>query len=122
MMIIRPATRDDIETFSKLRNKPTILAWVGDIDGRIAGIAGFARSGGRWYGFCDLHDEARPYKITIARAARLAMQEAKRRGIRFAYAQTDQNEPGAERWLTSLGFRIDPRTPSLYRWNAQCLD
>ena len=117
-MIIRPATGDDIEAFSKLRNKPTIMAWVGDIDGRIVGIAGFARTGGRWYGFCDMHDEARPYKMKIARAAKRAMQEANRRGIRFIYAQTDPNELGAERWLKSLGFRVDPRTPSLYRWVA----
>ena len=117
-MIIRPATGEDIEAFSKLRNKPTIMAWVGDIDGRIVGIAGFARSGGRWYGFCDMHDEARPYKMKIARAARRAMQEAKRRGICFIYAQTDPKEPGAVRWLTSLGFHIDPRAPSLYRWRA----
>ena len=117
-MIIRPATRDDIEAFSKLRNKPTIMAWVGDIDGRIVGIAGFARTSGRWYGFCDLHEEARPHKMKIARAARRAMQEAKRRGIRYVYAQIDPEEPGAEPWLRSLGFRIDPRMPSLYRWGT----
>ena len=117
-MIIRTATRDDIEAFSKLRNKPTIMAWVGDIDGRIVGIAGFARVHGRWYGFCDMREEARPYKMTIARAAKRAMQDAKRHGIKFIYAKNDPKELGAERWLTSLGFRIDPRSQQLYRWSA----
>ena len=56
--------------------------------------------------------------MKIAKAAKRAMQEANRRGIRFIYAQTDPNELGAERWLKSLGFRVDPRTPSLYRWVA----
>lgn len=115
-MIVRQATREDIAAFSDMANKPTILAWVGEDEGKVVGIAGFAYSRGRWFGFCDLRPEARKYKMTIARAAIRAMREARARGIRYVYAQPDPEELGAKRWLTSLGFSADHRTPSLYRW------
>lgn len=113
---IRPATREDIDTFSDLKNKPTIKAYVGEIDGEIVGIGGLAFSQGRWFGFCDLTDKARGHKMTIARMGKRIMADAREMGIRFVYAQADQNEPTALRWLTSLGFELDPRTLSLYRW------
>ena len=116
--IVRPATREDIEAFSDLRNKPTLRAWVGEIDGRIIAIGGLAFSKGRWFGFCDLSDEARQYKMTIARTAKMVLDEARRQGIRFVYAEAGQNERGASRWLISLGFIIDPRSGYLYRWGV----
>lgn len=118
-MIIRPASREDIESFSDMPNKPSMLAWAGEIDGRIVGLAGFVFSKGRWLGFCDLTEEARKHKMTIARAAKRILAEAGNRGIKFIYAEADQNEPRAVRWLTSLGFRIDPRTVYLYRWESR---
>jgi len=117
-MIIRKATAEDIATFSSLTNKPTILAWVGEENGELLGIAGFALSNGRWFGFCDATARARKHKIAIGRAAKRAMEEMKSMGIKYIYADLDRNEPGAERWLRSLGFTIDPRSLSLYRWSA----
>lgn len=117
-MKVRPATREDIEAFSDIPNKPTLKAWVGEVDGEIVALGGFAFSKGRWFGFCDLKDEARRYKMTIARAAKMIIAEAKKQGIRFIYAEADKDEPSAVRWLTSLGFAVDPRTAFLYRWRA----
>ena len=117
MMHVRPASREDIEAFSSAKGKPTIKAWVGEVDGRIVGISGFALAGGRWYIFCDLKEEARQYKMTIARNAHRVMAEARAMGIKYIYAQIDKTEPRAIAWLGTLGFEPDPRS-SLYRWRA----
>ena len=117
-MLIRPATRDDIEAFSDIPNKPSMRAWVGEVDGRIVGLAGFVFSQGRWLGFCDLTEEARKYKMTLARAAKRVIAQARMDGIRFIYTESDPTEPTSVRWLTSLGFTVDPRTAYLYRWKA----
>lgn len=117
-MRIRPATAEDIAAFSDMTNKPTMRAWVGEIDGRVVAIGGIAISQGRWVGFCDLRKEARAYKMTIARTGWRIMDEARRQGIRFVYAGVDPNEPGAVAWLTRLGFERNPLNPSLYRWRA----
>ncbi|MFW6028603.1 MAG: hypothetical protein ACOC9Q_03680 [bacterium] len=116
-LIVRPATREDIEAFSEEAGKPTIRAWVGDLDGEIVAIGGFARIRGRWFGFCDLTDDARPYKMTLMRAAHRAMKAAREQGIRFIYADADRSEPRAMHWLHSLGFEPLANS-SIHRWRA----
>jgi GNAT superfamily N-acetyltransferase len=115
-LLIRPATADDIAAFSDLPAKPSIRAWVAELDGRIVGLAGVALVAGRWLAFCDLTADIRPHKIAIARAAIRFLEQCRRDGIRYVYAEADLREPGSRRWLTSLGFEIDPRTLHLYRW------
>lgn len=118
-MIVRRATAEDIAAFSSLKGKPTMLAWVGDDNGRLVVLGGLAFSQGRWFGFCDLTDEARRHKFAVARTAKRVLREAQTRGIRFVYAERDQHEPRALAWLTSLGFTLDPRSQRLYRWSAE---
>jgi GNAT superfamily N-acetyltransferase len=117
-LIIRPATRDDIEAFASIKQWPSLLAVAGEIDGRIVLLGGLAFMRGRWFAFCELTDEARQHKIAIGRAAKRIFAKAKERGIRFIYAEADPEEPGAVRWLTSLGFTLDPRSGYLYRWES----
>lgn len=117
-LTVRPATRSDIAAFSDLANKPTVRAWIGELDGAIIALGGIALVKGRWIAFVDLTEAARPYKMTIARTAIRFLEAARRDGIRFIYAERDVNEPSAERWLTSLGFTIDPRSEYLFRWRA----
>lgn len=116
--VVRPATRADIDAFSDMANKPTVKAWVGEIDGRIIALAGLSLQGGRWIAFCDLTEEARGHKMTIMRTAKRMMDEARAMGLRYVYAEVSKDEPGAVRWLESLGFRLDPRSQYLYRWDA----
>jgi N-acetylglutamate synthase-like GNAT family acetyltransferase len=113
---IRPATKEDIESFADLPVSPSMKAWAAEIDGRVAGLAGFAFAKGRWIAFCDLTQEARAHKTAIGRATVRAFREARAQGIKFIYAQLDEDEPTAHRWLTSLGFELDPRSAYLYRW------
>lgn len=117
-LIVRPATKSDIEAFSSMANKPTVRAIVGEIDGKIIGLGGLALIKGRWFAFCDLTEEARAYKMTIARAAIRLMASARRDGIKFIYAEAAPDEPRALAWFASLGFTRDPRSDHFYRWCA----
>lgn len=117
-VIVRPATRADIEAYSSQAGKPSIKAVAMEKDGAIIGLGGIACVKGRWIAFCDLKGEARAYKMHIMRAARRFLEEARREGIQFVYAARDESEPGSERWLRRLGFEIDPRSQTLYRWSA----
>ena len=113
-VLVRRATREDIENFSDATMKPTMKAWLGELDGKILGMGGLALSNGRWFAFCDLTDEARKYKMTIVKISYEIMRDAKRSGIKFVYADADTEEPMSRRWLASLGFIPDLKT-GLYR-------
>ena len=118
---VRPARAGDIEAYAATIGKPmvlpTVIAWAGEIDGRVVAIGGVAIAGGRHRAFIDLQPEARPWKMTIARSALRALSHLKALGVRYIYAEPDPDEPGAQRWLASLGFRPDQRSNgALYRW------
>lgn len=117
-VIVRAATREDIEAFSDLEAKPTAKALCAELDGRIIGLGGIAFIRGRWFAFCDLTPEARRYKVLIAKTARRIFADARRDGVKFIYTEADPNEPRAIAWLHSLGFELDPRSQTLYRWSA----
>ena len=114
--VIRRATREDIEVFAPDGPRPTTRAYVADLDGDIIGIFGLMFSQGRWLAFCDLKDEARPFKKTIVKTAKMIFREAEELGIKYIYAEANPSEKMAVRWLISLGFDIDPRGKHLYRW------
>lgn len=117
-VIIRPASREDIDAFSSIENKPTAKAYAADLDGKIIALGGLALFKGRYFAFCDLTPEARRYKVLLAKTARRLFAEARRNGVKFIYAEADTNEPHAIAWLHSLGFELDPRSQTLYRWSA----
>ena len=117
-VIVRPATRADIAAFSDMANKPTVKAWVGDLDGRIIAIGGLFLVRGRWFAFLDLTEEARPYKMTLMRWAHRMLAEARKNGIRFIYAEASPREARSREWLARLGFEPDVRSGYLYRWSA----
>lgn len=117
-IVVRPATHEDIAQFSDLANKPTIRAMVAERDGRIIALGGIALSQGRWYAFADLPEEIRPYKMTIARAAKRFFRDLRRDGIRYVYAEASPVEPRALAWFASLGFEFDERSQHYYRWSA----
>ena len=114
---IEPATVEDIGKFSMGQGWPTLRAWVGKEGDEPIALFGFARgSDARWYAFFDITDKARPYKKTIVRTGKMLMDEARKMGLRYVYAEPDQDEALAVRWLRSLGFEIDPRSGVLMRW------
>lgn len=114
---IGPATDDDLDFFSRGQEWPTVRAWVAKLDGVPVALFGLARAvDARWYAFFDITDAARPYKMTIVKTARMVMDEAQRMGLRYVYAVPDDREPLAMRWMQTLGFRPDPRSHILMRW------
>jgi hypothetical protein len=117
-VIVRRATREDIASFSDMENKPSAVAWVGVLDDKIIALTGFALIRGRWFLFLDLTEEARKHKITMMRTAKMIMAEAQKQGIKFIYAERDEDEPKSEAWLRSLGFDLDPRSDYYFRWAA----
>lgn len=112
---IRPATADDIARFYKGRYPFTATAIVGVVRGRIIGCGGVGQVDGRLVAFCNLKPSARRYKISLVKAAIGIIAEAKAGGAKYIWAEADPREPGAVRWLASLGFK--PTThPRLFRW------
>jgi len=110
------ATRADLEKFYGKNNvRQTMTARVGLVRGRIVGCGGVAYVDGRAFAFCDLKPSARRYKISIVKAARDVIEKVRADGCRVMYAEADANEPGAVRWLTSLGFEPTMKS-GLFRW------
>lgn len=118
-LVVRPATRADIETYAGRPSNETIRAFVGELDGKVIAIGGLATVKGRHFAFLDLDEEARGYKMHIMRMALRMMQNASSRGVRFIFAEADQCEPKSDAWLKRLGFKPDPRSQNLYRWRAK---
>ncbi len=123
VVTVRPATREDIATFAKDMEAPTLRGWVGEVDGKSMALGGFACAKGRWIGFLDVTEEGRGLlkknmyvRAALIRAAVTALREARKQGIRFLYAKADMNYPRADEMLEKLGFHIDPRSQTLYRW------
>jgi hypothetical protein len=118
--VVRPASAEDIARFSDMANKPSILAWVAETsDGRLIAIGGVFLKWGRWYGFVDVRDEMRPHKMILMRAAIRFLNEMRRAGIRYIYAEVAAGEPGAGAWLDSLGFELDERSQHYLRWSGK---
>ena len=115
-LVIRPATKADLDTFYAGQPRPTISAYVGDLDGKIVGIGGLAYVYGRVNIFCDLTKDARRFKIAMHRIGLMLMQQAMADGHRFVYADADMNEPTSDRWLRRLGFAH--MGGNFYRWAA----
>lgn len=115
--VIRPATREDLDKFynGKFRFQFTTIAMVGLVRGRVVGVGGVAYVDGKLVAFAEFKPSARRYKVTIVKAAILAIEQAKAAGARFIWARADPREPGAVRWMTSLGFK-PTNMPQMYRW------
>ena len=117
-LLIRPATREDIEAACSLPLYPRMRALVAERDGALIGFAGVFVREGRWYGFADLTDGLRAHRFLLARAARSFLSDIKRDGIKYIYAEVSPIQPRSLPWLKSLGFRPDPKGSHFYRWSA----
>ena len=102
--VIRSATRKDIAEFSPVSLSRTVTAIVAEVEGRIVAFAGFAHIGGRIVGFFEFNREALAYPVTIHRTAKRLIREQLQKH-KYIYATPDEDEPRAEAWLASLGFR-----------------
>lgn len=83
---------------------PTVKGIAGFVDGKLVAVAGFWITQGKVVAFCNLREEARPYRKTMHRVAVELIEAAKLRHKRIL-AVCDPAEPTAPRWLSRLGFQ-----------------
>lgn len=115
---IRPATRRDLEKFYRTTDiRQSRIADVGVVRGRIIGCGGVAFVDGMAFVFLDLKPSARRYKVALVKAARGVIERVRTSGTRIMYANLDPDEPGAERWVRSMGF-LPTDEPGLFAWRA----
>lgn len=88
-------------------------AWVGELNGKVIAVGGFAHLNGRLIAFYDMDEQARPYRVTLVRAARRIVDDMAKTG-RLLFARLDPDEDG-ERWVRSLGFDPVAGYPGLFR-------
>lgn len=114
---IVPLTHDHlVEWYGEAGRGPTVKGIAALLDGKLIAVAGFRMSGGLIVAFCDLRDEARPYKAAIHRTAVSLLNGAKARHRRIL-AVCDNNETTAAKWLTRLGFRPTDE-PEVWEWRT----
>ena len=120
-IIRRPASKADIERFAEMTDTPlwpTAKAWVGELDGEIVALGGFALVQGRWIGFVDVTKRGRKLlednmyvRAQFMRAMIMGLREMKTAGARFVYVEADTDQRQAEEVIRKLGFEPDPRSP-----------
>lgn len=122
-VVSRPATREDLESFSNVVRWPTAKAWIGTIDGEVIALGGLALIKGRWVGFLDVTEAGREYlqkslmvKAALIRVIVEGLREARVKGVRYIYTEADTQFTGARELLERMGFNLDPRSGCLYRW------
>ncbi|MCC6172073.1 MAG: GNAT family N-acetyltransferase [Gammaproteobacteria bacterium] len=116
-MIVRPTTSADVTELTGEAPPFRIRAWSGVAGGRVIGIGGLAyMPDGTIVAFAHLTPEARAQKFALHRAALKLLAEMEAHGVRRLVATADPDFAAAERWLTRLGFRRDPRHEKVWIW------
>ena len=105
---IVPGTREDIEEYARNYGYTPIsqraIVVAAKIDGRVIGVGGVAFFPGKIaLAFADMSEEARQYPVSIHKAGRMALELARKQGVRRIVATATTVEAGP-RWLLRLGF------------------
>ena len=117
---VRWATADDLDRYyaghPMKGSRTTVTAMVGELNGEIIAVGGFSHVRGHLVAFYDMDEKARPYRITLVKAARRMVVDMAERG-RMMVAELDPHEPGARRWVESLGFR-ETDAKGIFLWQG----
>lgn len=113
---VRWATPADLDAWDARHPReyprPTVTAMVGVLDGEIIAVGGVIHLNGQRFAFYELDEKARRYRVTLVKAAKRVMAHVARSGA-VIFAVADPAEPGAKRWIASLGF-VPHDVPGLY--------
>lgn len=107
MIVLRPATIEDVVSYVGELPNVRLRAWAGLMDGRVIGIGGLAYlPNGSVLAFINAEPEARLCaKVSIYKAAKRAIAWALDHGLREINAIKSDDIEAAERFLVKLGFR-----------------
>lgn len=106
-IVIRPATRADIDAMIDEKLPWRVRAWAVEKGDELLGIGGFAyQPNDTIAAFVLKKPGAEKYAVSLHRAGLMAMREAKRLGYRRIVALAEQTNEAAERWLIRLGFKL----------------
>lgn len=101
-MIIRPATAADFVEYNGSIPPYRVQAFVGEVDGKIVGMAGLAFPPGSPYpvAWADMTDDARRNAKTLHKTVKAFFEGYRGRVVCAA----DPTIPASGRWLKRLGF------------------
>lgn len=103
--VLVPLTHEHlVELLGEDGRKPSVKGVAAFVGGKLVAVAGLFYMPGNVVAFCELKDEARPYRNLIALVGAKLIRDAKKRHKRIL-AMIDRAEPTAETWLTRLGFK-----------------
>lgn len=106
-IVIRPATRADIDAMIDEKLPWRVRAWAVEKGDELLGIGGFAyQPNDTIAAFVLKKPGAEKYAVSLHRAGLMAMREARRLGYRRIVALAEQTNEAAERWLIRLGFKL----------------
>lgn len=109
-VVIRPATRADLETFYDGHIPMSMRAHVMLVDGKILGVGGLYDDQGSTVAFSQMRDELRAHKRLIAKGVRYLQQVLDSEpGVVLAVASL--NEANSENLLEKIGFERVRNTP-----------
>lgn len=116
---IRPATHEDMVAWYGNEWKRTVRAWVAEVDGAVAALAGYSFEKEFTYAFSHIKDGVSLPRRVIYRGAVLMFEEMKRRGVPLvAIANPEIQNSG--KLLQRLGFRMvgTGEEGDIYVWNS----
>ena len=119
MIVSRPATAEDVRSVHPDQGC-SFIAWAVDLDGKLAGVVGLAKTRPVACAFCWIDETLRPYLKSLTVMKLLKKLEAACRASRLpVVAIRDRKEPKAPHILKRLGFTFDhvsDENDAVYRW------
>lgn len=106
MLITRPATRADFDAVGMEALPVRVRALTIEQDGKVLAVGGIVMDmpEGSTTAFCNLTKEAKPFGLSLHKAAVAMYREVIRLGIKRIVAQVDPDNPAAVRWVKRFGF------------------
>ena len=119
-LVIRRATRDDIDNFFGKDKVPfSLTATIALEDDEPIAMGGLVHARGRVWAFLDLREPARKYKMQIYKTIKKTLNDAKEAGHRYIFVNCDLNEALSPKLLAKFGFRPLQDGTGLWRWEAK---
>jgi hypothetical protein len=106
MVDLSPTTLEDCERFFGKAPDWRIRAMTAHVDGEPVAIGGLAYlPDNTVIAFLEGYDAVKRFPLSIHKAVRRGLEDARRRGVRRIVSIADEGVEAAPRWLERFGFR-----------------